>query len=197
MLAAGFTTLEALKARLLPEAAADDSTWDEALSRLGLAVARRMEGHCARRFDRAVATMDEFSACALSAVLRRYPAEAITSLQLREMDGSTAAVVVGYSMDKACGLLDFALTPGTRHQRLIITYTGGYWLDDGSAMPEGATALPDDLLELWIAEVQAQAEARELFGSVSLRKETKTPNPARLTAATVEGLRPFRRFSAD
>ena len=64
--------------------------------------------------------------------------------------------------------------------------------------PAGATALPEDLLELWLAEVQLQAEARELFGSVALRKDaSKTPPTSGLSADAVDGLRPYRRFSGE
>lgn len=202
MLNAGFLTLDALKSRLLPEAARIDTTYDSALSKLGLAIARRMEMHCNRRFSRSAAVADEFSAYNLSVVLSRYPVEAITTCQLRDTDGTLSTCETIYSMDPACGLVDFFGIPGCRSQRLVITYTGGYWLDpeDGSALPTGAEALPDDILEAFIAEVQAHAEARNLFDAGGLRSSdaaAKAVKPGALTEATTDTLRPYLRFSGE
>ncbi len=202
MLNAGFTTLETLKSRLLPEAARIDTTYDSALSQLGLAIARRFEAHCARKFDRLVDAVDEFSAWTMAVVLRRYPVEEITTIQLRGYTGALENCEADYSKDESCGLIDFHIPPGTRQDRLVITYTGGYWLDaeDGVAMPAGATPLPEDLLELWIAEVQLHAEARGTFEAVGLRAQ-KDADKAKLTNGlsedAVDGLRSYRRFSGE
>ena len=200
MLNAGFTTIESLKARILPEAARIDTEYDAALSKLGLAIAARMEGHCARKFDRVVGAVDEFSAWTLSVVLKRYPIETITSVDLRDSAGTLVPCETDYSLDEACGLIDFLQTPGDRSERLVITYTGGYWMDDGSTMPAGATALPDDVLELWIAEVQRHAEARGTFEAVGLRvqKDAAKATPINgLSEDTIDGLRIYRRFSGE
>ena len=200
MLAAGFATLEYLKSRLLPEAARTDEEYDAALEKLGLALAGRMEGHCGRKFARLVGAVDEFSAWSLAAVLKRYPVETITSIQLRDSDGTLTVLGVDYSNDESCGLIDFYTTPGSRGQRLVITYTGGYWLDDGTTMPEGATALPDDLLELWLAEVQLHAASRGIFEAVGLRSGKdagKDRLVAGLSEQATDGLRPYRRFAGE
>ena len=199
MLDAGFSTLEYLKTRLLPEAGSDDTQWDLALSKLGLALAARFETHCNRHLQRLTAASEIYSARTLSASLKAYPVIALTSVQLRAADGTLATVPASYQLDKACGLLDFPTPPGSSAERLLLTYDGGYWLDpmDGTTLPTGATALPEDLRELWLAEVQLHAEARELFGSVGLRKESKIPPLAGLSAATVDGLRTYRRFSGE
>jgi hypothetical protein len=202
MLNAGFTTLETLKSRLLPEAARIDTTYDSALSQLGLAIARRFETHCARKLDRLADAVDEFSAWTLSVVLRRYPVETITSVEIRGFTGALEPCETDYSQDDACGLIEFHATPGTLQERLVITYNGGYWLDaeDGVAMPAGATPLPEDLLELWLAEVQLHAEARGTFEAVGLRAQ-KDADKAKLTNGlsenAVDGLRSYRRFSGE
>jgi hypothetical protein len=199
MLDAGFTPLFHLKSRILPEAGVDDTQWDAALSALGRSVARRFEAHCNRHLERHTAASEIYSARTLAVSLKAYPVITLTSVQLRAADGTLATVAATYQLDKGCGLLDFSTPPGSAAERLLLTYDGGYWLDpmDGTTtLPTGATALPEDILELWLAEVQTQAEARELFGSVALRKEGKTP-PAGLSAATTEGLRPYRRFSGE
>lgn len=197
MLDAGFSTLSYLKSRILPDAGVDDTQWDLALSKLGASVATRFERHCNRLFQRVTTTAEIYSARTLTVSLRAYPVIALTSVQLRAADG-TLSDVTGYSLDAACGLVDFSSPPGGMSDRLRLTYDGGYWLDpmDSSTTPTGATELPDDLLELWLAEVQLQAEARELFGSVALRKDSsKTKPTVGLSADTVDGLRPYRRFS--
>jgi hypothetical protein len=198
MLAAGFSSLAYLKSRLLPSAGVEEDVWDLAATRLGLSVAMQFQRFCNRDFARLQGAVDEFSARVLSVTLRRYPVEAITSLDTRVFTGAVTDFTGDYSPSFSSGLINFATPPGAETERLIVTYTGGFWLDpmDGTAQPSGSTALPADLLELWVAEVQAQAEMREIFGSVALRKEPKKQITAEgLTAATVEGLRPYRRFS--
>jgi hypothetical protein len=203
MLNAGIGTLTYLKSRILPAAQAVEATWDAPLAALGLALAGRMQAHCNRLFYRAVGAVEEFGARTLAVTLRRYPVETITTVQVRDTAGTLCAAT-DYGIDKEAGLLSFQTVPGDSAERLVITYTGGYWLDPRSlpatAMPTGATALPYDLLELWLAEVQAHAEMRGTFEAVGLRTQ-KDKDKAKLinglTEAAVEGLRPYRRFSGE
>jgi len=198
MLNAGLSTLDYLKSRILPEASREETTWDEALSKIGMAVARRMEGHCARLFDRAEDAVDEFSAWTLAVTLRRYPVETITGIDIRIFTGAAQAAQVDYNLSASSGLIEFPQVPGTRDERIIITYTGGYWLDDGDTMPVGATPLPEDLLEIWISEIQATAEARGIFEAIGLRSQkdaAKAPKTNGLSDDAVDALKPYRRFS--
>ena len=200
MLNAGLSTLDYLKSRILPEASREETTWDEALSKIGLAIARRMEGHCARLFDRAENAVDEFSAWTLAITLRRYPVEAITDISTRTFTGAVESATLSYNLSESSGLIEFPQVPGTQDQRLVITYTGGYWLDDGDAMPSGATPLPDDLLEIWISEIQATAEARSIFDAIGLRSQkdsAKSSKPNGLSEDAVDALKPYRRFSGQ
>ena len=200
MLNAGLSTLVYLKSRLLPEASREETTWDEALGKLGLAIARRMEGHCARAFDRALNVEDEFSAWTLAVTLRRYPVESVSGISLRSFTSAAEAAEISYTLSKSSGLIEFPQVAGTRDERILISYTGGYWLDDGAAMPSGATPLPEDLLEIWLTEIQATAEARGIFEAIGLRSQkdsTKAPKTNGLSADAVDGLRPYRRFSGE
>ena len=200
MLNAGLSTLDYLKSRILPEASREETTWDEALSKMGMAIARRMEGHCARLFDRAEDAEDEFSAWTLAVTLRRYPVETISSISLRAFTGAAEEVDLSYNLASSSGLIEFQSVPGCRDERLLITYTGGYWLDDGGTMPAGATPLPDDLLEIWISEIQATAEARGTFEAIGLRAQkdaTKAPKINGLSEDAVDALKPYRRFSGE
>lgn len=198
MLDAGLSTLAYLKTRILPEASQDETTWDVALSALGLAITRRMEGHCNRLFDRAEDAEDEFDAYTLTVTLRRYPVEEIASLALRSFTGSPDEVAFDYNLNKAAGLIEFPSTVGLTTERLIVTYTGGFYLGDAEDMPAAATPLPDDLLEAFISEVQAHAEARGIFEAIGLRSQKDAGKIVKmdgLTADTIAALRTYRRFS--
>jgi hypothetical protein len=202
MLDAGLCTLAHLKSRILPEAARMDTEYDAALGKLGLAIAGRMEGHCARRFARLSGAVDEFSALTLSVCLRRQPLETISSIQIRTFTGVPEDYDGDYQLDPTAGLISFAAIPGHSTERIIVTYTGGYWLDDenGTAMPSGATPLPDDLLDTFVSEVQLHAETRGIFAAVGLRSGSEK-DKARLINGlsddTIEALRPYRRFSGE
>lgn len=197
---AGFTTLTALKARLLPEAGRDETTWDAALGSLGKAIAERMQAYCGRIFGRGANVADEFSALSPCVTLRRYPVEGISGIQIRGFTGEPEDFEGAWQLDKGAGLVSFSHAPGSRMERIIIGYTGGWWLDDGTAMPAGATAMPDDLLEAWIAEVQYHAEGRGLFEAVGLRPAKdaeKRGETSGLTESAMEALRPYRRFAGE
>lgn len=201
MLNAGLSTLIHLKSRILPAAAATETTWDAALGKLGLAIAARMEAACNRKYERTVGAVDTFSAWTLGVTLKRYPVETITTVQVRDSAGLLAATT-DYTLDADAGMLSFGTVPGTRDERLVITYTGGFWLDPltGATLPAGATALPDDLLELWLAEVQAHAEARGLFGALGLRPQKDADKAKLLTGLSenmISGLAPYRRFAGE
>lgn len=196
------STLQYLKSRILPAASVEDTTWDDALLGLGAAVMRRMESHCARFFSRAVGAVDEFSAANKAFCLLHFPVETVTKIELKANSTTLATCDAnGYSWDPKSGLVEFLWVPGVSGQRLAITYTGGYWIDplDGTAMPTGATALPDDLLETWVAEVQLQAEARGLFEAAGLRspKDAAKAPRAGLSDSAIAALSPYRRFSGE
>lgn len=200
MLDAGFGTLQLLKSRLLPSAVEWETTWDEPLAKLGKAVAARINSQCNRRFERSVGQVDEFNAASRAVILRAYPVETITSVQLRVFTGSLANITAGYQLDKKAGMLLFDSTVGEATERIVATYTGGYWLDDGGTMPAGATPLPDDVLEAWIIQCQAWAEARRILGEVALQSlSPKAERPASLTLTSdVQAmLEPYRRYASE
>jgi len=200
MLDAGLGTLNYLKSRILPAGAVEVQDWDDALQRLGKAVAVRMEAFCNRRFTRSEAHVDEFSALATSIVLRALPVEEITSVEIRSFTGTLTDYEGGWQLDQRAGLVLFRSIPGDGTERLVVTYAGGYWLDDGSTQPAGSTALPDDLLEAWVMQCQAWAEARRLFGTISLagmENQKSPPSPVHLTAEVTAILESYRRYSGE
>lgn len=202
MLDAGFAPLTFLKSRLLPGAAAGKLDWDEQLRAIGRAMKVRISRHCSREFDRKEDAQDVFDGRAREFVLRRYPVEEITQLQLRDTTGSLTALDVDYALDGDAGLIEFAFAPTrSRGVKLVATYKGGYWLDplDGSMAPEGAVPLPDDVLEAWVLQCQAAAESRGIFRAVGLRqskndRDEQATSALRMLPEVIEALRPYRRF---
>lgn len=200
MLDAGLGTLYTLKSRILPTGASDSYDWDASLSALGMAVAARMQSACNRLLARAESQADEFCAATTAITLSAYPVEGITSIKLRDTDGTLTDFAGDYQLDQRSGLISFSTPPGSRGLRLVITYSGGYWLADGDSQPAGSTALPDDLHEAWIMQCQAWAEARNLFGTISLsgmESKQDKPSPVRLTEDVTAILNSHRRFSGE
>ena len=205
MLNAGLCTLTYLKSRLLPEASQDDTTWDAALSKLGLAITGRMEQYCNRKFDWVENTGDYFSAWNLSISLTRYPVVDVSDVQIVEMDDESTALENGtWLLDGPSGLIEFPAVPGTRLQRVRVVYSGGYWLEDAEDRPgtgpaAGAVLLPDDLLETFVSEVQRHAEERGIFEAVGLRsskaKDEKNRLASGLSEACKDALNPYRRIA--
>jgi hypothetical protein len=200
MLDAGLSTLDYLKSRLLPAGAVEGTDWDDALRKLGLAVARRFESFCNRRLERVTDAAEFYTARSLSICLKCYPTEAITSVQIRDTAGTLTTVAADYHLHQSSGVVEFRNSPGAELQYTLITYAGGYWLDDGGTKPAPATVLPDDLLEAWVMQCQAWAEARQIFGTISLagmEPKKNAPDPVKLADVVEAILTPYRRFSGE
>lgn len=188
MLSAGFQTLSDLKARLVPEAAEVETEWDAKLAAVGKGVAGAFDRYCGRTFERGTGVVEEYEAQATAWTLMRYPVESIAAIALVESDGSTSAIDTDDALLNArSGIVEIADYRGSRIQRIRITYTGGYWLDDGGSQPSGSTPLPWDVLEAWVQQVQHAIEAAGLFGDAGMRP---AENTALLAAAD---LTPFVR----
>ena len=198
MLSAGFATTEYLKERILPTGAVDITDWDEQIAKLGLATAGRFNAFCNRVLQRVEGQTDEFNASTRAVVLRALPVEVINSVEVRTFTGALDTYTAGYQLDAKAGLLQFEIAPGDGTERIVVDYDGGFWLDDGAAMPADATPLPDDILEAWVMQCQAWAEARNLFGTIGLAEERKSSvSPASLMAEVKEILNPYRRFGGE
>lgn len=198
MLDAGFSTLAYLKTRILPAGTDDVTDWDEPLSRLGLGVAGRFNSYCNRIFQRVEGQVDEFNAATTAVILRALPVEVINTVQVRVFTGSLDTFTAGQQLDKKAGLVQFEIAPGDGTERVVIDYDGGFWLDDGDAMPTGATPLPDEILEAWVMQCQAWAEARNIFGTIALDKERKPSTSAvQIMDEVKEILNPYRRFGGE
>jgi len=204
MLSAGFTTTDYLKSRILPEAARARMDWNEALEKLGKAVAGRINRHCNRSFAYSENVEQTFHARSIVVVLSHQPVTDIESVQIRSMDGTLTPCEDGYQLNVQAGLIDFPMSPGSANDRTIVTYSGGYWLDpwDGTQVPTGLTPLPEDVLEAFIQQCQHTAEARGLFGAIALRPskakaDANQQKSAELLEDVITALLPYRVYSGE
>jgi len=160
----GYRNLAWLKARLLPADMGEESDYDEDISSIGLAVAALFDRYTGRELRRNPAARFECPADVESVVIRSYPIEAITSVEISGpgyTGQSISTAVIG--LQNASGIVDFGCQIGTHLEKLSILSAGGYWCDDDDVMPEDAAILPDDLLGEWVKQCRAVCEAENTF----------------------------------
>lgn len=139
-------SLAFLKTWLLPESERAGTEWDSAIAAIGKGSALALQRHCNRQFARAVADTYECSADRAHVVLPRYPVEAVTKIEIRRSltEGWVELTDVIVNQNLAGGFLLFGSDLGSYDERLRITYTGGYWLDESGEAPtwqQGSAAL--------------------------------------------------------
>lgn len=197
MLNAGYSTLDYLKRQIFPDVMEDDVEWDEDLKRIGNAVAVQFDRFCNRGFARKVAAVHDEKANHTSIVLHRYPVEVVTSVEVTYASGCCDFTAAIASTGKKSGVVEFDRLLGSYRDRLTVIYTGGYWLDDGSEMPAEATALPADVLNAFVLQVQAVVKATDVLRNVSVKAEDDTMEIAALRMLQVveQVLNPYRRYS--
>lgn len=200
MLDAGFLTLVQLKEAILPEELRDENSYDSRLQRLGKGVAVQMNGHCARTFERAVGGEYEVTADRTSISLPCYPIETVTQVDLICKTTTTEITADLENLLASAGILQFGYVLGTHHDRVKVTYTGGYWLDDGGSQPAGSTALPWDVMHAFEVQCQAVVEHTNILGTASARTDKEgRGGPAigslDLLDITEKILKPYRRFA--
>ena len=210
----GLGNLDTLRTYLLQSGFTQPELFDDLLPILGKGVAGAMQRYCNRDFQRSTSAVDEFAADRSYYILRRYPVESITSLELRETyDGAWTAQTLTDVLTQLAtysGLVEFGgqLDLGTTRAR--ITYTGGYHFETlepadvgyPTALPSGATALPDDLRLAWLVQCNAWFIKRDKLNLVQLAGAS--PDAA-ATVAALAGrdlepevktmLKPFVRYA--
>jgi hypothetical protein len=200
---AGLSSLVALKAQILPPAMRARTDFDAALTSLGVGVAMLMERYCDRRFTRAAGAVEKFSANNLSFSLARFPVESIASVVLNAAQTGDATTITAdiHRADLAAGLVHFSEPPGSQHDTVTITFTGGFWWDasedaSGGSLPSGATALPADILLAFYLQMKAVCESQNLFGLASVQGDSKAAaSPLlELIPAVKDILNTYRRF---
>lgn len=177
----GFATLSYLRSHLLPKEVENDTDWDDDLARIGRGVAKQFDQYCGRRIARTTGHVEEFAAGTSSLILECSPVEQVTALKLvRQGDDEEDILELIATTQKRSGVVRLTGNIGHWRDLVEVTYDGGYWLDDQvDSLPSGAAALPDDLLDAWVIQCQAQARALDLFGSQAMKNEAN-PQPIAL-----------------
>jgi len=164
---AGFSSLAALKRELLMPADLSKTDQDASVKALGLGVASMFESLANRKFARATESV-EFPADRCSVVVPRYPIEAVTLVEVRDSiaTGWQAQAGLPDNYLPLSGIVQFFTPPGIWPASMKVTYTGGYWWDQGEvtpdAMPSGAIPLPEDLRAAWVMQCRWFWERRSI-----------------------------------
>jgi hypothetical protein len=171
------SNLSTLKTHLLTAALLSGTDYDAPIAALGKGVAELFQKRCNRLFPRVALGTFDFSADRTHVVLPRYPVEAITVVELRETlaDGWVDQGAVNdfiLNLSEKAGLVRFNGIVGGCNARVRLTYTGGYHVNTlepdaigyPTALPAGATALPNDLLFAWLFQCEYIWNSRDKLG---------------------------------
>jgi hypothetical protein len=160
-----YRPLETLKLRMLPADLGDSSDYDLDLAAIGSGVAAWFDRITGRELERNTAATMTVAADVESVVLKSYPIESITKVQLICGSSVTTMTDAVMSFHPTAGIVEFGSALGSHIERLAIESKGGYWCDplDGSTLPTGATPLPDDILQAWYAQCRAVCDAEAIF----------------------------------
>jgi hypothetical protein len=175
----GFSNLATLKANLLGEALRASTEFNDVILALGLGVAGVIERHCHRRFARAIGTTDILPADRIQFLLPRFPAEAVTVIDVKrsEAEGWIAQSVTEFAktIDLRSGIVYREDGPdaGEYSTQVRFTYTGGFFWEQleptdvgyPTAQPAGSTPLPHDLKLAWLLQCQDAWRRRDTLGA--------------------------------
>ena len=174
---AGFSNLDTLKKHLLASTLKNDVRFDKVIAALGLGVAGLISNSCNRKFARVENDTAVFSADRCEFLLPRTPLESVslTEVKTNEVDGWVAQTDPNFirAVNLANGIVDCGPRDvGPYYAQVRFTFTGGYFWetlepDDAafpSALPAGATPLPDDLLNAWLLQCRHQWTQMDKLG---------------------------------
>jgi hypothetical protein len=131
MLDAGFGTLDALKARVLPavmDSYDGEGEWDEDLRQLGLATAHAINRYCNRVLQRGTGVTWDSEGGVRSFVVDRYPVEQVSALKITRGSGTEDVLDRIYLVKPDSGIVELTGYLGCYRDRITCTYSGGYWL---------------------------------------------------------------------
>lgn len=196
---AGLGNLKSLKAQLLNETLRAGDDYDDQLTAIGQGVARAFDKYCNRGFTRTEDDLYIASADRDHLWLPRTPVEEIAEIALKTSHetGYVEQASLIQNRDDSTGLVVFSARPGCWNQFVRVTYTGGYWFntsEDEFPMPDGATALPEDVRLAWINQCRAVWSAVDKQGIQLPERERLESQTFELLPGVKELLNPHRRF---
>jgi hypothetical protein len=196
--------LTTLKAWLLPDTWQSETAKDDVIAQLGRGVAAAMESHCNRRFARVEDETQLFSGSETVLLLPRYPLEEKPTVEVRG-EGADTFESAGDWIEgwrENAGIVFLTGQLGTDRAVIRVTYTGGYWVDtsepedeDPPTMPEGATAIPHDVVQAWLTQCRHMWTAHKLFANTGTDEGKAAAAPLDLLPVVVEMLAPYRRLT--
>lgn len=172
---AGFSNLTTLKEQILASSLQAGASFDKLLVSVGLGVASLVDSYCNRKFAYLAGASQIIHGQREHYYLPRYPIVEVTSLEVRYSNADAWEEQEGqpFQTNPETGLVEFLYTLGARPLQARITWSGGYWFEtkekteDGfpTAQPEGATAMPDDIVQAWILQCRAAWQAIDKLGT--------------------------------
>lgn len=162
--------LTRLKARILPSEVSSQTRYDTRLAAIADGVAAAFDRYTSRALVRASSQVETVPGGSSFYSLTRFPIETVASAILTDPEGGTETLTIART-NKSAGLIHFDGAQGTERDAIAITLTGGYWTDTGEAgngtLPNGATAMPADLLDAYVLQCDHEARVRKVFGGTS------------------------------
>lgn len=187
---AGLSNLVTLKQQLLAEALRATTKYDAQLEAIGKGVAGLLEKYCSRKFARVEDDTFICSADREAVYLPRYPIEDITAVALKadQETGWETQTSFVINRNDASGHVYWGSYAGPDYAQLRFTYTGGYWFDEteenNDTIPDGATALPDDLRLAWLLQCRLVWQSIDKLG----QDIVKTGSSSQFVTGTLAGL---------
>lgn len=164
-----YTSLTTLKEFVLPESIQDKDDWDSMLLAIGAGTADLFDTRCNRKLRREVDAIAEFGGEHSCFVLPRYPIETIASVHTRSTpsDAWREEPSAIQTQSDQSGLISFCGRIAHVCERIQVTYTAGYFVDitGETALPDGATPMPADLMLAWYQQCAHVFEQRDKLGS--------------------------------
>ncbi len=171
----GLGNLDSLKKHLLAKSMSSDVSFDTLIKDIGLGVAADFEEYCTRKFLRVEGATYVCTADRDHCYLDRYPFEMLTKTELK------SDINVGWELQDGLvlntnpltGLIYWGAGISFAWAQMRFTFTGGFWFetaepDDAaypSVMPDGATALPNDLRLAWLLQCRQVWDLADKLGS--------------------------------
>lgn len=158
----GLGTLGQLKRFLMNAAEVESSTYDAAIAVIGKGVSKMFDYRTGRVLRRAEDAVETCPAYRSGYRAKHFPIESISRFEAKynEVYGWADVVVTSAveNIEYENGILRMYEAVMRDAGQFRITLTGGYWVDisddDSGTLPEGATALPDDLKMAWYLQCQ-------------------------------------------